>query len=305
MVQIIGADNDVGRFITTYKSNLGVTFIINRTVRVIFVSKKMKKLRVILTIFPFMLNSMAVTLLFLYFWALGGMFLYGDMEMGGLDVVTCGADYQSSVDFTNFSAANMRLFQILTTSNWHLIMYTAMCVTQKKKHAIYFITFHLIAVMILLQIVIAIYVEAFIAFQDKEELMAHEEEMKLVSDEESGEEGRGSIMNMTLSPDEINAVTAMRKAQFLKRSKMGRSSGAASNGGAGKREIVRRRVGSMPGFVSPLNMVARMDMPAFEESEIAVLKGLGNNKIGDAAEKVNAEEAELKASSRSGCRGGR
>ena len=304
--QLVGDDNDFSRFIVEYSSNLGVMLIGNRTVRVIFVSPKMKKLRVILTIFPFMVNSMAVTLLFLYFWALGGMYLYGDLDLNDPEVMACEADYQSSVDFTNFGAANMRLFQILTTSNWHLIMYTTMCVFQRKRNAIYFITFHLIAVMILLQIVIAIYVEAFIAFQEKEEeIVAHEEEVRLISDDESGEEGRGSITNMTLNQDEVNAVTAMRRMQFLKRSQMARSSrtggGSSSTAGGGRGgQVVRRRMGSMPGFVSPLNAVARMDMPAFEESEIAVLTNLGSATIGSAAQKANEEEQEeLKSTGRS------
>ena len=172
--------------------------------------------------------------------------------------------------------------------------------------ALYFITFHLIAVMILLQIVIAIYVEAFIAFQEKEEeIVAHEEEVRLISDDESGEEGRGSITNMTLNQDEVNAVTAMRRMQFLKRSQMARSSrtggGSSSTAGGGRGgQVVRRRMGSMPGFVSPLNAVARMDMPAFEESEIAVLTNLGSATIGSAAQKANEEEQEeLKSTGRS------
>ena len=109
---------------------------------------------------------MILTLLFLYFWALGGMYLFGEIVLDS----DCSEKYESSVDFSNFAAANMRLFQILTSSNWHLIMYAAMCTVNHRRHAVYFIMFHLVAVLILLQIVIAIYVEAFIAFQDKGEM---------------------------------------------------------------------------------------------------------------------------------------
>lgn len=44
----------------------------------------------------------------------------------------------------------------------------------------------------------------------------------------------------------------------------------------------------MPGFVSPLNAVARMDMPSFEQGEIDVLQSVVPDlQIREAAEKQN------------------
>ena len=106
-----------------------------------------------------------MTLFFIYFWALGGMYLYAEMDLMSERAVTCATTFDTSIDFSNFADANFRLIQILSTSNWHLVMYGTICAMESRWQAVYFITFHFFTVVVLLQNVIAIYVEAFIAFQ--------------------------------------------------------------------------------------------------------------------------------------------
>ncbi|GMH86611.1 hypothetical protein TrST_g13904 [Triparma strigata] len=337
IVSVVG-ENDATRFLMTYRRSMGSLFIVLRFIRVIFISKRLRKLKVVLTIYPFMANSMALTLLFLYFWALGGMYLFGELDMYSDITTNCQLEYESSLDFSNFAAANMRLFQILTSSNWHLIMYTSMCTMNHRYYAFYFILFHLIAVLILLQIVIAIYVEAFIAFQDKD----GEEDKEIYfedgddSYEESSESGSRTA-SMRLNEEEIHAVAEMRRQQFIlncfdKRKQVatqgghltenddGNGSGSFHHGQefvgvqtpdsrfasydtknsknstvgskSSKGSNRRVRVGSMPGFVSPLNVVARMDMPAFVNSEIEVLTSIAppGLQLREAAEKANEKE---------------
>jgi len=327
--------NELSKFLQTYRSSMGSLFIISRFARVIFVSNHLRKLRVVLTIYPFMANSMILTLLFLYFWALGGMYLFGEIDLSSDLVTQCSAEYESSVDFSNFAAANMRLFQILTSSNWHLIMYAAMCTVNHRRHAIYFILFHLVAVLILLQIVIAIYVEAFIAFQEKEEMSrgADSSEQLFFAEADDSNGDRTPSTSARLSEDEIKVVAEMRRQKFILSSLDNRGKGGGDDPSDKTRHLSperpsssnsstlnqrssptsggsspsshsaipppraaltapappkRVRVGSMPGFVSPLNAVARMDMPSFEQGEIDVLQSVVPDlQIREAAEKQN------------------
>jgi hypothetical protein len=63
--KIFGA-SDLSRWFDIYGASVGGMFINLRTIRVVFRPSVLKKLRVVLTIYPFMLNSMALTLMFVY-----------------------------------------------------------------------------------------------------------------------------------------------------------------------------------------------------------------------------------------------
>jgi hypothetical protein len=316
LVERVFGENDLSRWFGLYGASVGPMFINMRTGRIVFRPQLLRKLRVVLTIYPFMLNSLALTLMFLYFWALGGMYMFAelDLESTAEKTLSCIHEYSpsegsmswedevgpgSSVDFSNFWASNLRLFQILTGSNWHLIMYSVMCSTGSKRHALYFILFHLVAVLILLQIVIAIYVEAFIAFQDKEEMREREREAENnILDSSIDERDEVDSSDRVSSRDTENILERLKKK---KSQKMGNADADSahtvdhdgdSTHASGKK--TRRRVGSMPGFVSPLNAVARMDMPRFEESEIEVLRSLGPTTLNlrEAAEEANRRQEE-------------
>ena len=314
LAKVLGFESELSRWFFIYGWSVGSMFINLKTIRIVFRPVVLRKLRVCLTIYPFMLNSLALTLLFLYFWALGGMYMFAELAVepskigeGGASEVKPHPDIQecihtytpslgaafaedelgqgSSIDFSDFWASNMRLFQILTGSNWHLIMYATICSTRKKSHAIYFITFHLVAVLILLQIVIAIYVEAFIAFQDKEDMLAKEKE------------GAFERVDLDDSMDAEDRIRAFVRGGAVGGGSSGRNNLADGEEGettGSNRKQARRRVGSMPGFVSPLNMVARMDMQAFEESEIEVLRSLAPTALNlrAAAEGANRKQEE-------------
>lgn len=206
-----------------------------------------------------------------YFWALGGMYLFSELDLTDEQTLTCIHEYSpadtamspmdeighgSVVDFSQFWASNMRLFQILTGSNWHLIMYATICSANKKRHAIYFITFHLIAALVLLQIVIAIYVEAFIAFQDKEDMIEAEREKnsridldESLDDEDMSQYGANGVSAEERAKAFVNA-SKLRVRTASSRGNMGGSPGTPgstlvdrTNGS----RTARKRVGSIPG----------------------------------------------------------
>jgi len=255
-----------------------------RSIRLIFMWNNLKKLNVILTIFPFMVNSLIVTLLFIYFWALGGMFLFAEVDLADPEVMECQAVFDTDIGFDNFASANLRLVQILSTSNWHLVMYGSICAFGSRIVAWYFVGFHFFTVVVLLQIVIAIYVEAFIAFQEQydSEVVGR----NMVKEFSQGDDDPPSSSS---SDDEGKAGSGNGGENVLGNGVSFDFSKAATTR---SRKVVRKM--SVPGFVSPINMIARMDMPAFEDKEIEVLekldKGNRNHLVHNNFEKENVKK---------------
>mmetsp|Transcript_19148 Transcript_19148/g.27567 ORF Transcript_19148/g.27567 Transcript_19148/m.27567 type:complete len:1247 (-) Transcript_19148:441-4181(-) len=140
-------------------SNLASIFICIRALRLFPALGIFTKLNVIVKILPFMFFSMLTVALFMYIFAIIGMDLFSKRFVHNIHIEPY-ADL--NIQFDNFAGSMMALFQVLVGNNWDEIMYTAMYSTNSVVlPALYFIFFHFIAVSLLLQLVIAIYVEAF------------------------------------------------------------------------------------------------------------------------------------------------
>jgi hypothetical protein len=132
------------------------------------------RLNVIAQILPFMFYSMLTVWLFIYIFAILGLELFATQYYHDT-TVDVFADV--NIQFENFVGAMMALFQVLVSNNWDEIMYTGIYSTGSIfLPALYFISFHFITASLLLQLVIAIYVEAFETFSNEQQ---KEEEMSL------------------------------------------------------------------------------------------------------------------------------
>jgi hypothetical protein len=154
--------------------NPGAILISLRALRLIPALGIFDKLNVIVKILPFMYFSMLTVMLIIYIFAIVGMEFFSKQFKHNLNI---DAYSDLNVQFDNFVGALMVLFQVLVSNNWDDIMYTAMYSTERVGGpASYFILFHFIAVSLLLQLVIAIYVEAFETFagdHEEEKIEAH------------------------------------------------------------------------------------------------------------------------------------
>jgi hypothetical protein len=125
------------------------------------------RLNVIAQILPFMFYSMLTVWLFIYIFAVIGLDLFATKYYHD---TTIDVYSDENIQFENFVGAMMALFQVLVSNNWDDIMYTGMFSTGSVfSPALYFISFHFITASLLLQLVIAIYVEAFETFSEEQQ----------------------------------------------------------------------------------------------------------------------------------------
>jgi hypothetical protein len=125
------------------------------------------RLNVIAQILPFMFYSMLTVWLFIYIFAIIGLDLFATKYYHDTSIDVYADD---NIQFENFVGAMMALFQVLVSNNWDDIMYTGMFSTGSIfSPALYFISFHFITASLLLQLVIAIYVEAFETFSEEQQ----------------------------------------------------------------------------------------------------------------------------------------
>lgn len=125
------------------------------------------RLNVIVQIIPFVFYSMLTVWLFIYIFALIGLDLFATKY---LHDTTSEVYSDQNIQFENFVGAMMALFQVLVANNWDDIMYTGMFSTGSIFYpALYFISFHFVTAYLLLQLVIAIYVEAFETFSEEQQ----------------------------------------------------------------------------------------------------------------------------------------
>jgi hypothetical protein len=54
---------------------------------------------------------------------------------------------------------------VATTYDWHRIMYAWMTLSRTAWAALYFLVFHLVAHLVLIQLTTALFIDAFIAFE--------------------------------------------------------------------------------------------------------------------------------------------
>jgi len=64
--------------------------------------------------------------------------------------------------FCNFPQAMLTLFQILTTSNWHDVMYGAMQITASDYAAWFFVLFYIVAVLLIFNLLTAVLLDSFL-----------------------------------------------------------------------------------------------------------------------------------------------
>lgn len=177
------------------------------------------KLNVIVKILPFMYFSMLTVLLITYIFAIVGMEFFSKQFKHNLNV---DAYSDVNVQFDNFVGALMILFQVLVSNNWDDVMYTAMYSTESVGGpASYFILFHFIAVSLLLQLVIAIYVEAFETFA-----VDHEEEKTEANNAQLAQNAVSTPKNKSvhippqqrfskLTPQTISAYSGSKKSPVI------------------------------------------------------------------------------------------
>lgn len=97
-----------------------------------------------------MLSVVSLLVCVFYFYAIIGMEVFVDQV--DVDIVT---------KFSTFPYAMLALFQQLTDSNWHDVMYDAMQATSYNV-SWYFVTFNMIVVFIILNLLIALIIDTFV-----------------------------------------------------------------------------------------------------------------------------------------------
>lgn len=88
--------------------------------------------------------------------------------------------YDEFVSFDDFGSAMMALLQMVTTSNWHEEMYTVMLGSGEYSTwtALFFVVFYFLAVTFMLNLVIAIYIDAFETAQVQKAVQAQHRVIK-------------------------------------------------------------------------------------------------------------------------------
>mmetsp|Transcript_2466 Transcript_2466/g.3547 ORF Transcript_2466/g.3547 Transcript_2466/m.3547 type:complete len:1495 (+) Transcript_2466:43-4527(+) len=79
-------------------------------------------------------------------------------------------NYRPRSRFCDFQAGLLTLLQIVTTSNWHEIMYGAMDETGSTVVSLYFISFYFLAVIMMFNIIVAVFIEIFQTIHSSQEL---------------------------------------------------------------------------------------------------------------------------------------
>ena len=147
-----------------------------RVVRVLRVFHSVARFRVvintILHILPSMATYLAILLVFYYFFAMIGMEIFGGLiKFDPNNINNCGSTLPQTSDFArdgycknNFNdlyASLVTLFELMTVNQWHVITEGFVLVTHKAAR-LYFLSFHLVCVTLILNIFSAFVIEAFI-----------------------------------------------------------------------------------------------------------------------------------------------
>ena len=150
-----------------------------RVIRVLRVFHSVARFRVvintILHILPSMATYLAILLVFYYFFAIIGMEIFGGLvkfnSNGSETIKYCGNPQLQNSDFVkdgycqnNFNdlySSLVTLFELMTVNQWHVITKGFVLVTHKAAR-LYFLSFHLVCVTLILNIFSAFVIEAFI-----------------------------------------------------------------------------------------------------------------------------------------------
>lgn len=253
------------------------------------------KLNVILKIMPFMYFSMLSLFFFIYIFAIVGTEAFAERYRHSRSIETYS---DINIQFDNFVGAVMALFQVLTSNNWDEIMYTGMFSTGLVAlPALYFILFHFIAVTLLLQLVIAIYVEAFETYQERklDDPDGASTSTKAANTRQPPPDGSrsGKKLHRAISATSMasaKSAQSNKSNKSLKKKKLrrrqskvigSRTASAKANGDGSRPPIIQqaesqmyRRTSLAP--KSPIHTLARVYMKEFEESEIREIQALGD-----------------------------
>ncbi|GAB5367910.1 hypothetical protein AAMO2058_001272600 [Amorphochlora amoebiformis] len=114
----------------------------------------------------FIFMCMAMSCVLMYAYAMLGLELFPSVEnaCNGSDWI----ENEPTARFCDFPAAVLTLFQIVTTSNWHEIMYPAIQ-RYDTPVALYFCSFYFFAAIIMFNIMTAVFIEVFQTIQEESE----------------------------------------------------------------------------------------------------------------------------------------
>lgn len=140
-------------------ANAGLVFLILRGVRLFPKFEMFHKFGAAFKVFPFFLNSTALAILFLYFWAILGMQLFAFKSHDAQNL--------RNASFDNFWGSVVALFQVASTRDWHEVMYTWMGICNSWWTSLYFLFFHMVSVVIMFQLTTALFIDAFLSFDGK------------------------------------------------------------------------------------------------------------------------------------------
>jgi len=162
---------------STASSEVALDFLMAlRVVRVLRVFHSVARFRVvintILHILPSMATYLAIILVFYYFFAIIGMEVFGGrVSSAAGSPHDCGNPSLHDSDFirdgycnNNFNdlfSSLVTLFELMTVNQWHVITEGFVLVTHKVAR-LYFLSFHLVCVTLILNIFSAFVIEAFI-----------------------------------------------------------------------------------------------------------------------------------------------
>ncbi len=152
-------------------ANLCLLFLTLRVLRLFPKCTIFHKFSSAFRVLPFFLSSFSLCVLISYSWAVFGMILFS--QYGEAIANATATSHQelaawTSVDnFNSFWSASVTLFQVATTYDWYRIMYLWMDIVGSPWVAIYFLAFHLVANVVIYQLTAALFIDAFLSFNDK------------------------------------------------------------------------------------------------------------------------------------------
>ena len=140
---------------------------VTRMMRVLTVRKKQNNqlLLLLFKILPTTLDFVVLTFLLLCIYAYIGIEVFTNFSHDS----TAQEDYYNYASFANFSSAIMLMFQVLTSSNWHEILLKGQRSLEVDMHpnlafglsCLYFMTFTILAVNIVLHVMQAVFVDSW------------------------------------------------------------------------------------------------------------------------------------------------
>merc|ERR1719384_2417797 len=117
-----------------------------------------------------------ICVVLLYIYIIIGIELFVDPNESSWGQSRCEPSQQLRSDpyalFCDAQMAGITLVQILTTNNWHIIMYTAIDVTDNWFNALYFISFFFFGPILVVSLLLAMFFNMFfgVTVQSEQEL---------------------------------------------------------------------------------------------------------------------------------------